>query len=258
MPADEIIIKIYLSLWLTVFGAVLGSFLACAVSRWAAGERMFAGRSKCASCGHILSVLDLFPVFSYLFLRGKCRYCGAKIPADCILSELAGAVSFLLLAWNVPLSRLPCWLIMAVFLLAVSLADGAKRIIPDGLLLALLVNRIVWFFAWKEDISVLFEVLKAALVPAALLALVLLGERLTGRELMGGGDIKLLLVLSGYLTWAQQLLGLLAGCVFGLILSVISGQKRGNAIPFGPFLAAGAIVSVTLGGPIIGWYFSLF
>lgn len=258
MPADEMIMRGYLSLWLTVFGAVLGSFLACAVSRWAAGERMFAGRSRCASCGHTLSVLDLFPVFSYLFLRGKCRYCGTKIPLDCLLSELAGAVSFLVLTWTVQLTRLPCWLIAAAILLAVSLADGAKRIIPDLLLLALLVNRIVWFFVWKEDVSVLFEVIKSALVPIVLLVLVLLGERLSGRELMGGGDIKLLLVLSGYLTWAQQLLGLLAGCIFGLILSAISGQKRGNAIPFGPFLAAGALTAVTVGGPVIQWYMSLF
>lgn len=255
---DDIILKAYLSLWLTVFGAVLGSFLACAVSRWAVGERMFAGRSRCLSCGHILSFLDLFPVFSYLFLRGKCRYCGAKIPAGCLVSELAGAAGFLILGWTVPLSRLPCWLIAAVLLLAVSLADGARRIIPDPLLLALLVNRIVWFFVWKEDVSVLFEMLKAALVPIVLLALVLLGERVTGRELMGGGDLKLLLVLSGYLTWAQQLLGLLAGCVFGLILSAVSGQKRGSAIPFGPFLAAGALAAVTLGGPVIRWYMSLF
>lgn len=255
---EERIWTIYLSVWLTVFGAVLGSFLACAVSRWAAGERMFAGRSRCVSCGHVLSFPDLFPVFSYLFLRGKCRYCGAGIPADCLISELAGAASFLLLAWSVPLSRLPCWLIFAAVLLAVSLADQARRIIPDGLLLALLANRIVWFLVWREDVSVIFEALKALLVPAALLALVLLGERLTRRELMGGGDIKLLLALACYLSWAQLLLALLAGCVFGLILALLSGQKAGNAVPFGPFLAAGALAAVTLGGPLIRWYFSLF
>lgn len=255
---EERIWTIYLSVWLTVFGAALGSFLACAVSRWAAGDRMFAGRSRCTECGHILSALDLFPVFSYLFLRGKCRYCGAGIPADCLISELAGAASFLLLAWNVPLSRLPCWLIFAAVLLAVSLADQARRIIPDGLLLALLANRIVWFLVWREDVSVIFEALKALTVPAALLALVLLGERLTRRELMGGGDIKLLLALACYLSWAQLLLALLAGCVFGLILALLSGRKGGTAVPFGPFLAAGALAAVTLGGPLIRWYFSLF
>lgn len=255
---EERIWTIYLSVWLTVFGAVLGSFLACAVSRWAAGERMFAGRSRCASCGHILSFLDLFPVFSWLFLRGKCHYCGAGIPADCLVAELAGAASFLLLAWNVPPSRLPCWLIFAAVLLAVSLTDRAKRIIPNGLLLALLANRIVWFFAWKEDASVVFEALKALMVPAVLLALVLLGERLTRRELMGGGDIKLLLALACYLSWAQLLLALLAGCIFGLISALLSGQKGGTAIPFGPFLAMGALAAVTLGGPLIRWYFGLF
>ena len=90
MPLEEIIIMVYLCVWLGIFGAVWGSFADCAVSRWAVGERMFTGRSRCASCGHVLSVLDLIPVFSWLFRRGKCKYCGERIPADCLLAELAG------------------------------------------------------------------------------------------------------------------------------------------------------------------------
>ena len=73
MPLNEdTILTMYLAFWLTVLGAALGSFLDCAVSRWAAGERMFAGRSRCFSCGHILSVFDMIPVFKWLFRRGNC------------------------------------------------------------------------------------------------------------------------------------------------------------------------------------------
>ena len=100
--------------------------------------------------------------------------------------------------------------------------------------------------------------LTSCAVPAALLALVLLAEKLMGREVMGGGDIKLLFVLALYLSWAQMLLALLAGCLAGLAFAALAGQKRGTAVPFGPFLAAGAAVAVYFGDPVIQWYFGLF
>ena len=259
MPmGEDTIITLYLAFWLTVLGAVLGSFLDCAVSRWAAGEGMFAGRSRCFSCGHILSVFDLIPVFSWLFRCGKCRYCGKKIPADCLWAELAGGTVFLLLTLTVPLPALFQWLIWSGLLLALGLADWARQIIPNRLLLALAINRIVWFLVLKEECSAIFETFLACIVPAALLALVLAGERLTGRELMGGGDIKLLFTLALYLTWAQLLLTLLAGCLLGLVWAALSGRPQGVAVPFGPFLAAGAVLTVCCGGPLLQWYFSLF
>ena len=152
MPLNEdTILTKYLAFWLTVLGAALGSFLDCAVSRWAAGEQMFAGRSRCFSCGHILSVFDLIPVFSWLFHRGKCGYCGEKIPADCLWAELAGGSIFLLLTLTIPPPALFQWLIWAGLLLALGLADWARQIIPNRLLLALAINRIVWFFVLKEE-----------------------------------------------------------------------------------------------------------
>lgn len=259
MPLDEMIMLVYLCIWLGIFGAVWGSFADCAVSRWALGERMFAGRSKCGWCEHILSALDLIPVFSWLFQRGKCRYCGGDIPVDCILSELAGAAGLICVGVRFGLSlELGQWVVWWALLLCLSLADGAKRVLPGRLLLALAANRLVWFFVLKEDFEAVLEALLACLVPLALLALVLLAERLMGREVMGGGDIKLLFVLALYLSWAQLLLTLLAGCLAGLVWAALAGRKRGTAVPFGPFLAAGALVSVCFGGPVLRWYFGLF
>ena len=98
MPWNEnMVITAYLCLWLAVLGAVLGSFLDCAVSRRAAGEPWHRGRSRCISCGHPLGARDLVPVASYLLRRGRCRFCGRKIPAECLLAELAGAGMFLCL-----------------------------------------------------------------------------------------------------------------------------------------------------------------
>lgn len=257
---EEQILTAYACFWLAVFGAVLGSFLDCAASRWAAGDpHPFAGRSRCASCGHTLGARDLVPVASFLFRRGRCRYCGEKIPAECLWAELMGAAAFAALGARFgPALELGQWLVFAALLLALSLTDAAKRIIPDKLLAALAANRAVWFFALGCGLREVLEAVKALAVPAALLALVLAMEKLLGREAMGGGDIKLLFVLALYLAWAELFLTLLAGCVLGLGWAALTGGKRETAVPFGPFLAAGAVLTVCYGGPVLEWYFGLF
>ena len=275
----EQVTAIWLSVWLALLGLALGSFIDCAVARWAVGEKMFEGRSRCLSCGHTLGTPDLIPVVSFLAHRGKCRYCGEKIPADCLAAELAGAVGLVCVGLRfgpmtelgdffyyfdgldklaAPALVLAQWLIWAVILLALSLTDAAKRIIPDELLIALAVNRVIWFLVMRENVEVIRDALKACLVPAALLALVLLAEKLMGRELMGGGDIKLLFALALYLSWAQLLLTLMAGCLAGLVFAALARKKQGTAMPFGPFLAAGAAVVVCFCDPLIQWYFSVF
>ncbi len=260
MSDMTVITKGYLSFWLAVCGAALGSFLSCAVSRWAAGEPPFRGRSHCAACGHTLGARDLVPVFSYLRRRGRCRWCGAAIPGECLAAELAGAAAFLCAGLRFgPAPVLGQWLAFAALLLTLSLADGARRIIPDALLLALAANRCLWFLAlgedWKETAP---AVLEACAVPAVLLALVLLLERAMGREVMGGGDIKLRFALALYLTWAELLLALLAACLLGLAWAALAGRRRNAAVPFGPFLSAGAGMAVCFGGPVIRWYLGLF
>lgn len=260
LEATILLVTCFYFFWIAVIGMVVGSFLDCAVSRWAVGEEIFLGRSHCTSCGHALGVRDLVPLFSYLFHRGHCRFCGEKIPVDCLVAEVAGAACFLCMLLRFGLTvELSQWLIFAGLLLAVSLADWHMRIIPDGMLLALAVNRLFWL--WLLGVRVEQagpEILAAWGVPAVLLALVLAGERLAGRELMGGGDIKLLFVLALYMTWAELLLCLLAGCFLGLGYAVLGGKKRKTAVAFGPFLGAGAVLTVCFGQPVIQWYFSLF
>ena len=228
----HLLLTIYLCVWLAAAGAVLGSFLDCAVWRWARGEAMFRGRSRCAGCGRTLSPGELVPVFSYLFSRGRCRGCGGKIPAECLWAELAGAAAFVCLGVRFGLTlELAQWLVFGGLLLAVSLTDGAKRIIPDKLLIAMAVNRVVW------------------------LAFVLLAEKVLGREAMGGGDIKLLLAMAFYLSWPELLLTLLGGCLLGIIGAA---ARKTGAIPFGPYLAAAGVLAVCFGGPLVSWYLGLF
>lgn len=250
----------FLCFWLAVLGAALGSFLDCAVSRWAEDDpHPFAGRSRCGSCGHTLGGRDLVPVFSFLSLRGRCRYCGEPIPRDCLAAELAGAAVLALPASHFgPAPELGQWCVFAALLLALSLTDRARRVIPDKLLALLAANRAVWFFVLGHGAREALAALTACAVPAILLALVLGMEKLMGRELMGGGDIKLLFALALYLSWSELLLTLLAGCLLGLAWAALTGRRKGSALPFGPFLAAGAVLTVCCGGPVLAWYFGLF
>ncbi len=254
----HLLLTIYLCVWLAAAGAVLGSFLGCAVWRWARGEAMFRGRSHCAGCGRTLSPGELVPVFSYLFSRGRCRGCGGKIPAECLWAELAGGLAFVCLGIRFGLTlELAQWLVFGGLLLAVSLTDGAKRIIPDKLLIAMAVNRVVWLFALGQPLwDTVKGMLASGIIPAALLAFVLLAEKVLGREAMGGGDIKLLLAMAFYLSWPELLLTLLGGCLLGII-GAAAARKTG-AIPFGPYLAAAGVLAVCFGGPLVSWYLGLF
>ncbi len=246
--------------WLAVLGASLGSFVDCAASRWAFGQDPFAGRSHCAVCGHTLGVRDLIPLLSYLFHRGRCRFCGERIPVDCVVAETAGAVCFVALGLCFGFQlELAQWLVFAVLLLCISFADWHKRIIPDWTLVALSVNRIIWVLVLDRELRrFMLDTLAAWSVPAALLVLVLLAEWVVGRDVMGGGDLKLLFVLALYLSWAQLLLTLLTGCLIGLVWAAATGGGRKDALAFGPFLAVGTMVTVCLGGPLLEWYFRLF
>lgn len=254
---EQAIWTVFLCFWSAVFGAALGSALDCAVSRWALGESWFRGRSRCGSCGRALGARDLVPVFSFLVRRGRCGYCGGPIPRECLAAELAGAVVLGSLAFRFgPALELGQWTVWAALLLALSLTDWVKQLIPDKLLLAMLANRAVWFVVLGHGARELLDAAVACAIPAVLLALVLFMERCSGQDVMGGGDIKLLFVLALYLNWSELLLAILAGCLMGLL--AFARRRKDEAIPFGPFLAAGAVWTVCYGGPVLDWYLSLF
>lgn len=247
---------IYFSLLAVVLGAVLGSFICCAASRYAAGEHPFRGRSKCDACGHLLGVGDLVPVFSFLALKGSCRYCGARIPKDCIVSEvlLAGVFLLCLLKFDVTPDFARAMLLCSI-LLAISLIDLATYTIPDGLLLLAVV---VWAAFLPFGGGLVRGLLGGFGIAVPLLLLVLLMEKLLQKEAMGGGDIKLLFVTGLFLGIGGNFLNLLISCILGVLFAVLAGKKKDMAIPFGPAIAGGTVLTLLAGEPVLAWYFSLF
>ena len=256
MEAD-VLLQWYLTLWLAVLGAVLGSFLCCAADRGG----LPTGRSRCDACGHVLRAWELIPIFSYLCSKGRCRACGAAIPGHCLAAELAGAVSFAALGLHFGLSlELVMQLILAGLLLLLSLVDWTAHLLPDKLLAAAAVNRLVFLFLLREPLgeALPWMALGAFSVSLPLLLLSLFMDWLLKKDTLGGGDIKLLFVLGLYLSWLEMLLLLFSACVLALLWAAGPGRQRaGGEIPLGPFLAAAWLLVTLFATPWIQWYFSL-
>lgn len=255
-------LTVYILTVTAALGLVMGSFLNCYAWRLANGESILRGRSHCTACGKALGPADLVPVFSYLFLRGRCRHCGAKISPRYPATELLCAVVFVsvVLRYDVTPRALTLLLLCAILLTA-SLVDLESGIIPDRLILAGIgVFLIFSFFEDGPVLETLGRGLFGALaVTLPLLLLVLLADKVLKRDTMGGGDIKLIFMIGLFFDWQQNLLLLIAACILGLLLALILGKARPNTqFPFGPALAGAAWLVMLFGRPVLDWYLSLF
>lgn len=258
---EEMIWTAYWAFWLAVLGSVMGSAVDCAAVRYAQGKSSLRGRSCCDSCGHVLGVLDLIPILGYFIHKGRCRYCKAPIPKECLVTESVGAALFAGFGLYFGIGpELVMWLIFGSLLFLLSLIDWKVRLLPDKLLLLLIANRLLFVFVLREPLGTALPAMLAGAcsVSVPLFGLVLLMDRVMKKETMGGGDIKLLFVMGLYLRWEQMLLVLFAGCVAALVfLLLMRRMKQGEAVPFGPFLSGACIWVILFGEPLIEWYRSL-
>lgn len=251
-----------------IFGAVCASFLGCFAWRVCHGEHVTAGRSHCDTCGHVLGVRDLVPICSYLSTKGRCRYCGARISRRSFFGEVVLAALFMGAAWRFDWTA-QLWLALGFFciLYVITLTDLYEQMILDRCILLGIALRIIYFFCVEQvSLRAFFALLGNGLVIAApVLILTLVMELVLKKDALGGGDIKLLFVLGMYLGWANCLVMLLIACITGIVYAVRqqanegeSEESAGIVIPFGPFLAAGAVAALFFGDGIVQWYLSLF
>lgn len=244
----------------TALGAVMGSFLHCAAWRIARGERFTSGRSRCPQCGHVLGVIDLIPLLSWLFLRGRCRHCGAKVPVRYFLAELFCALMTLACMFRFGLTVLCLrnWLFLCCLFL-LSLVDLEISEIPDGCLIA---AAIVWLaaqpFLWAGWGDTLLHIAAGLVFGGMLLGVSLILDRVLKKESLGGGDVKLLAVIGLYLGFLPTLFAVILACLLGLAQALLSGKRRGAAFPFGPALSLAAALMLFFGEQLSGWYLGLF
>jgi len=245
-----------------LLGLAVGSFLNVVIWRVPRKESVVTPRSMCPACGAPIRAVDNIPVLSWIVLRGKCRDCGAAIAVRYPLVELSCGALFAGVGarFSDSLAALPVYLVFAAALLALSVIDLEYYRLPNRIVYPLAIAMPVLLVipaVADGDFSSLGRALAAGF--AAFAGLFLL--HLISPRGMGLGDVKLAFPLGvalGWLGWGHVAFGLLLGFLYGSVLAIalvaFRLRSRRDAVPFGPFLAAGAMTMVLWGWPIIDWY----
>lgn len=272
MTASPAMIAIVI-LFFGLLGLVIGSFLNVVVYRVPAGISLMR-ESRCPSCDAPVRPWQNVPVVSWLVLRGRCASCGAPISPRYPLVELATGLAFAGVAWlflfggDLPLGAriavTAVYLYLAAISIALTLIDIDTHRLPNSIVLpSYLVVAVLFTVACLLGAE--WEALLRAAIGGVVLYAFYLLLRLVRPSGMGGGDVKLAGVLGAclaWLGWGALVVGAFAafvlGGVFGLALIAARRAGRKTAIPFGPFMLAGAWVGILAGQPIADWYLGLF
>lgn len=248
--------EIVYAIFLGIFGLVFGSFFNVVGLRVPKGKSIVSPPSHCDKCKRRLTVIDLIPVFSYIFLRGKCRTCGTKIGFFYLLMELITGLLYALayLHFGFTLELLVAILFISL-LVIITVSDIAYMLIPDKVLLPfvilLLIARIF------SPLDPFWDAFVGAAVGFGLLLLI----AFVSKGGMGGGDVKLFFVIGLVLGFQLTIVALFVSSIVGLVAGVsqLLWQKKGRKqpVPFGPWIALGSIVTYFYGTKILEWYTNL-
>ena len=240
-----------------LIGIVIASFLNVVIYRLPLGISVAKGRSYCPSCNHTLTWYDLFPIFSYLFLKGKCRYCKAKIPMrDTVLELIGGLIGILCFhVYQFSWDTLIVFSIIMI-LLTISMIDIDTMTIPNGLVIALGIPVVIWSLLHGE-VSYLERILGFFIISGPMYIMIKLIP-----DCFGGGDVKLIAVGGFFLGWKSALLAgfisIVIGGIYASYLMIRKNVKKEAHIAFGPYLALGIVISLLYGNILIQAYLSLF
>ena len=237
-----------------LFGIVIGSFLNVCIYRIPKKEDIVKIRSHCMSCGYQLEWYDLVPLFSYLFLKGRCRKCREQLSVQYPLIELLNGVLYCVVwaVYGVSIETL-LYALLCSALIVLSVIDFRTYEIPIGInvfILALgLVRLLTDYTRWYDYVIGFFCV-------SVFLYLIYLVTKGRG---IGGGDIKLMAVCGLLLGWKAIILAFAAGCILGSVIHLcrmkISGET--HVLAMGPYLSMGVFIAALWGNRIIDWYIDL-
>jgi leader peptidase (prepilin peptidase)/N-methyltransferase len=237
-----------------VVGLCFGSFLNVCILRLPRDQSLLRPRSTCPQCKQPIAWRDNIPVFSWLWLRGKCRWCHKPISLQYPVIEALVGVLFgaAVLGYGLTLQALSA-AVFGTILLGIAITDARHYLIPDeytwsGLIVGLLV-------ALGDGVPGFLEALLGAAVGFGLLwGVAQAGAWVFKEEAMGGGDIKMMAMVGSFVGWRGVLLTVFAGAALGSLIFVPLSLKKKRLVPFGVFLAVGAAVTFVFGDAIIAWY----
>jgi leader peptidase (prepilin peptidase) / N-methyltransferase len=250
-----------------VFGAVIGSFLNVCIVRLPLEQSIVTPSSHCVHCKRPLSWYDNIPFFSYLLLRGRCRFCHERISLRYFLVELTTAVSFWFFYRQYGLTPLFfAYLFMLAGFIIATFVDLEHRIIPDevsvggmfaGLILSLLVPKLHVYHPTGLTAhfkSLGLSALGALIGGGSIYLMGLLGDFIFKKESMGGGDVKLMAMVGAFLGWKIALMAFFIAPFFGAVYGIAEKiRTKDSTIAYGPFLVMGTLISMFYGNKILNW-----
>lgn len=248
---------IIISIFFFLYGLIFGSFFNVVGLRVPKNQSIVNPPSSCSNCKRRLKILDLVPVFSFIFLNGKCRSCGQKIHWIYPVMELCTGILFSIAYLNLGFSKeLIVALLFISMLVIITVSDLAYMLIPDKILVLfgvlLILSRII------SPLNPWWDSVVGALIGFGILLLI----AILSKGGMGGGDIKLFFVIGWVLGMIPTLLTLFMaafiGMIAGFIQLKIKNADKKTPVPFGPSIAAAALIVYFYGDRILEWYTNLF
>lgn len=251
-----------------IFGLIIGSFLNALIYRLHSGESVAAGRSHCVHCGHELAALDLVPLLSFVWLRGRCRYCGKPISWRYPIVELLTALCFVLVVHNFHsnFSDVGLWfqMISVCFLIIIIFFDLEHYLILDTVVIPASILAAI-FLIYRSfalhNFGLHSPIIQGLLGIAIVAGFFGLQYFISRGTWIGFGDVKfgvfLGLLFGVGMSLMLLLLAYCTGAVFGLVLISMGKRKMSGRLPFGTFLGISGIILLLYGSSILNWYLGL-
>ena len=254
--------------FIIILGLLIGSFLNVVIFRLHRQESFVKGPSKCLFCGHRLYTKDLVPVFSYIFLKGRCRYCQHRFSKQYPLVELDTALTFVLVFYSIVTSlnilylstkdilHILNWWVISSFLIVIFVYDLKYYLILDIVIWPAVV------FVFIANIFLGFSILNLLIGLVIGGGFFYLQYAISKGKWIGGGDILLGILMGIILGWPMILTALFIAYVLGgfvaVILLLFNKKKWSSKIPFGTFLSLATFITMLYGEVLYNWYFNLF
>lgn len=257
-----------------IAGAAIGSFLNVIIDRLPNNQSLIKPPSHCSECNNRLSAKDLIPIISYIWLKGRCRYCEAHIPLRILLVELITSLLFILIFWRFGITpQLPVIIIYTCVFIVITVIDLEQGIIPNSItypfmIIAILVMTFLGsginngilsidYFGWRQTLPFLANLFDS-LIGGILAFVFLLLIVIISRGGMGIGDVKLAAII-GFMTAFPMMiialfLAIISGGIVAAVLLITRRKQRKDTVPFGPFLCLGALITLLWGSNILNWY----
>ena len=250
-----------------IYGILIGSFLNVCIYRIPDEDSVVTGRSHCMNCNAKLKWYELIPVFSYIFLLGKCKSCKSRISIQYPIIEALNGFFYVLVFYLVGWDSMLTFLLSSIYcltisaLIVLSVIDFRTNTIPVGINIFIMVMglaaALVRYFWFGRSTDIMLEHAIGFFAVSVFLLLIFYSTKGRG---VGGGDIKLMAGAGLLLGWGLVILAFFIGCILAAIIHPIRMRVSniGRALAFGPYLSIGIVIAMLYGKQMIDWYLQTF